>query len=98
MTLPIDQGRASDRRRECLRPTWGLVLPATAVGLLDVSADLVLTIAVSTGPLAVVGPLASLDPVVAVLVAVAVLHERLGRRQAVGVAVAVAGTVLVSIG
>lgn len=89
---------ATRHTRACLRPGRTLWLPAIAVGLLDVSADLLLTVAVGIGPLAVVGPLASLDPLVAVLIATIVLRERIRLLQAAGVAVALVGIVLVAAG
>lgn len=87
---------ATRHSRACLLAGRSLLLPATAVGLLDVGADLALTVAIDAGPLAVVGPIASLDPVVSVLLAVAVAGERLGILQACGVALALIGTVLVA--
>ncbi|MBW3648772.1 MAG: EamA family transporter [Actinobacteria bacterium] len=89
---------ATRHTRACLLPGRSLVLPATAVGLLDVGADLLVTLAVDRGPLAVVGPLASLDPVVAVLVATVVLRERLRLVPALGVTVALTGILLVATG
>jgi drug/metabolite transporter (DMT)-like permease len=89
---------ATRHTRACLSPGRSLAVPAVAVGLLDVSADLLVTLAVDAGPLAVVGPLASLDPVVAVLVATVVLRERLHRLPALGVVVALVGIVLVATG
>ncbi len=82
----------------CLLPGRSLVVPATLVGLVDVGADVLVTLAVDRGPLAVVGPLASLDPVVAVLVATVVLRERLRPLPAVGVLCALTGIVLVATG
>ena len=84
--------------RACLRPDRTLVLPAVVVGLLDLTADVAVTLAVDRGPLAVVGPLASLDPVVAVLVATTVSRERLGLQAAIGILLTLTGTVLVSTG
>lgn len=89
---------ATRHTRACLRPERSLLLAATAVGLLDVGADVLVTLAVDRGPLAVVGPLASLDPVVSVLVATVVLGERLRLLPAVGVLLALGGTVLVAVG
>jgi drug/metabolite transporter (DMT)-like permease len=89
---------ATRHSRACLAPRPGLLLVAGSVGLVDVAADLVLVLAVGTGPLAVVGPLASLDPVVAVLIATAVLGERLRVAQVLGVAGVLAGVVLVATG
>jgi uncharacterized membrane protein len=89
---------ATRHTRACLRPGRSLIVPAVLVGLLDVGADLSVTLAVDQGPLAVVGPLASLDPVVAVLVATVVLRERLRLLSALGVLLALAGIVLVATG
>lgn len=89
---------AARHTRACLRPGRELLLPATAVGLLDVTADVLVTLAVDRGPLAVVGPLASLDPVVAALVAVVVLRERIRPVPAGGVVLALAGTALLATG
>ncbi len=89
---------ATRHTRACLRPERSLVVPATLVGLVDVGADVLVTLAVDRGPLAVVGPLASLDPVVAVLVATVVLRERLRVLPAVGVVGALGGIVLVATG
>jgi uncharacterized membrane protein len=89
---------ATRHSRACVRPARSLLLPATAVGLLDVAADVLVTLAVDRGPLAVVGPLASLDPVVAVLVATVVLRERLRLLPALGVLLALTGIVLVGTG
>jgi drug/metabolite transporter (DMT)-like permease len=87
---------ATRHTRACLLAGRSLLLPATVVGLLDVGADLALTVAIGEGPLSVVGPLGSLDPVVSVLLAVAVAGERLGLVQASGVLLAITGTVLVA--
>ncbi len=89
---------ATRHSRACLAPRPGLLLVAGSVGLVDVAADLLLVVAVGTGPLAVVGPLGSLDPVVSVLIATAVLGERLRVVQVLGVAAVVAGVVLVATG
>jgi drug/metabolite transporter (DMT)-like permease len=89
---------ATRHSRACLRPERALAVPASAIGLLDVGADLLVTVAVDRGPLAVVGPLASLDPVVAVLVAATVLRERVRLWPALGIALALLGIVLVAWG
>ena len=89
---------ATRHTRACLRPGRRLALTAVSVGLLDVGSDVLVTLAVDRGPLAVVGPVASLDPVVAVLVATVVLRERLRPLTALGVGVALAGILLVGTG
>jgi drug/metabolite transporter (DMT)-like permease len=94
VTLPA----ATRHTRACLLPSRPLAAAAVAVGLLDVAADVLVTLAVERGPLAVVGPLASLDPVVAVLFATLVLRERLRGRPALGVGLALAGITLITIG
>lgn len=95
--LALTAVAATRHTRACLRPGRDILFSATAVGLLDVAADLALTVAVAIGPLAVVGPLGSLDPVVAVLIAV-VLGERLRRVQLFGVVLALTGIMLVATG
>lgn len=89
---------ATRHTRICLQPERALLLPATLVGLLDVVGDMLVTLAIGLGPLAVVGPLGSLDPVVAVLIATFVLRERLRPVPLVGVVVALAGIVLITTG
>lgn len=96
--LAVTLAAATRHTRACLRPGRDVLVPAAAVGLLDVAADLLLTFAVGIGPLAVVGPLGSLDPVVSVLIATAALGERLRRLQLLGVVVALLGIVLVATG
>lgn len=81
----------------CLRPTRSLVVPAGSIGLIDVGADLVLTAAVSVGPLALVGPLGSLDPVITMVIATGLLRERINRWQTGGIALALIGITLVSL-
>ncbi|CAA9289698.1 MAG: hypothetical protein AVDCRST_MAG41-4263 [uncultured Corynebacteriales bacterium] len=96
--LAVTLVAATRHSRACLRPVRSLALSAAAVGLLDVTADLLVTVAVDRGPLAVVGPLASLDPVVAVLLATVVLRERVRPLAALGVAAALVGIVLTATG
>jgi len=72
--------------------------PLVVVGTCAVSANLLFGLASQIGYVSVTSVLASLYPVVTVLLAWAVLHERLLRVQYVGVAAALAGVALVSIG
>lgn len=88
---------ASRHTLRCMRPNLRLLRMAGAIAVLDVSADVALTYAIGAGPLAVVGPLGSLDPVIAVLLAAVFLKERITRSQLLGVSLALAGIVLVSL-
>lgn len=85
-----------------LRTVGGLVArdaPLLAVvGVGDVSANLLFAVATQHGLLSVVGALGSLYPVVTVVLARFVLHERLRPVQQFGVAAALGGVVLVSMG
>lgn len=77
----------------------GSDVPAlVAVGLGDASANLLFALASQRGLVSVTSVLASLYPVVTVLLAWALLHERLQRVQQVGVAAALTGVALVSLG
>jgi drug/metabolite transporter (DMT)-like permease len=71
---------------------WGL---SFASGVLDMSANVLFLLATRTGLLSLVSLLASLYPVVVLLLARQVLHERLTRLRAVGVALALAATALI---
>jgi drug/metabolite transporter (DMT)-like permease len=73
-------------------------VPALAmVGVLLTAATALFTAAVTIGLLSVVSVLGSLSPVVTIALAQIFLHERLGRRQWVGVAVVFAGVVLLTV-
>lgn len=96
--LLVTLAAATRHTRACIRPHRTILGPATAIGLLDVTGDLVLTVAVGHGPLSVIGPLGSLAPVVAVVLATAVLHERLRPWQLLGVLIALGGIVLIVTG
>jgi drug/metabolite transporter (DMT)-like permease len=74
---------------------WPLVV---AAGILDVSANLMFAAGSQHGLVSVVAVLGSLYPVATVGLAAMVLHERLGRLQAVGTGVALAGVVLIAAG
>jgi drug/metabolite transporter (DMT)-like permease len=72
-------------------------LPALAsIGVLDTGGNVFYAAASTKGLVSVVSVLASLYPVVTVLLARAVLHERVRRSQELGIALALAGIVLVS--
>lgn len=68
-----------------------------AIGVFDISANLLFTLATTMGLLAIVSVLGSLYPVVTVILAWAVLHERLAPAQYVGVAVALVGVAAISV-
>jgi drug/metabolite transporter (DMT)-like permease len=69
-----------------------------AAGVLDASANLMFAAGSQRGLVSVVAVLGSLYPVVTVALARLLLRERLGRLQAVGAAVALAGVVLIAAG
>ena len=75
------------------------VLPLVlGAGILDASANLMFAAGSQRGLVSVVAVLGSLYPVVTVALAALVLHERLGRLQAVGAAVALGGVVMIAAG
>ena len=78
------------------RPTRALLVPMVAVGIFDVSANGLLALALQEGLVSLVSVLASLYPVTTLALAYVVLHERVGRVQAVGAGVALAGVALIS--
>lgn len=84
--------------RPALPRTGAAVLGLIAIGLLDVLANGLYARATTEGLLAVVAILGSLYPVATVLLAFAVLHERLSRTQAAGVAATFVGVALIAAG
>jgi drug/metabolite transporter (DMT)-like permease len=75
------------------RPALGLVL---LCGTLDASANVLYVIAAHTGLLSIVAVLTSLYPAATVALAAIVLHERLGRLQWIGVALALGGAAAIA--
>jgi drug/metabolite transporter (DMT)-like permease len=74
-------------------------LPVLAsIGILDTGGNVFFAAASAKGLVSVVSILASLYPVVTVLLARAILHERVHRSQELGIALALAGIVLISAG
>lgn len=67
-------------------------------GCLDVSANLLFAAGSQRGAVSVVAVLGSLYPVTTVLLAATILHERLGRLQAAGAAIALGGVILIAAG
>jgi drug/metabolite transporter (DMT)-like permease len=68
-----------------------------AVGVLDVSADVFFAFATTIGLLSIVSILSSLYPVATVILARIVLRERMARLQQLGIVLALAGVLLISI-
>ena len=67
-------------------------------GALDAAANLLFAAGSQRGLVSVVAVLASLYPVVTVALAATLLHERLGRLQAAGAAIALAGVAMIAAG
>ena len=82
------------------RASWRLsrasLAPAVISGVLDASGNLWYLLASQQGRLDVAAVLASLYPVVTVLLAAGMLHERIGRVQALGIAAAIGAIVLIA--
>jgi drug/metabolite transporter (DMT)-like permease len=73
-------------------------LPLLAlIGLLIIGADALYAVATTEGLLSVVVVLSSLYPAVTIALARLYLNERLQRRQQLGVAIALAGTVAIAV-
>ena len=89
LALAVGGGLAMSRRT---------VMVVVVSGALDVGANLLFAAASQKGLVSVVSVLGSLYPVATVALAGVVLHERLGRMQAVGAAVALGGVALIAVG
>jgi drug/metabolite transporter (DMT)-like permease len=85
-------------RRESLRIGRRWLGPVAAVGLLDVTANVLFALASRHGLLSLVSVLGSLYPVMTIVLAYAFLHERLTRIQLGGVATALVGVAALSAG
>jgi drug/metabolite transporter (DMT)-like permease len=70
--------------------------PVAGAGLFDVAANALVVLAVRRGLLSLVAPVASLYPATTVVLARVVLHERIGRQRAGGLAVGLVGLVLIA--
>jgi drug/metabolite transporter (DMT)-like permease len=83
-------------RRRLLVPRAAAPL-VTVSGFTDAGANALLVVAVRHGLLSVVAPVANLYPAVTVLLARGFGHERIGRFRLVGLGLAVASLVLISL-
>lgn len=72
------------------------LVPLAAVGVLDATANVLYGVATTIGLLSTTAVLGSLYPVVTAVLAAALLHERLRPVQYAGVAVALAGVLMIS--
>jgi drug/metabolite transporter (DMT)-like permease len=72
------------------------VAPVAGAGLCDVAANALVVLAVRRGLLSLVAPVASLYPATTVVLARVVLHERIGRQRAGGLAVGLVGLALIA--
>jgi drug/metabolite transporter (DMT)-like permease len=81
-----------------LRPGRSVLPVLAVIGLCDVGANMLFSLAATHGYLSVVSVLAALYPVVTVALAAIVLHERVARTQRIGVAVALVGAALITAG
>ena len=84
--------------RRPVRLPAALAPAVVGIGLLDMTGNAGFLFAQQSGPLAVASILSSLYPVTTLLLAALVLHERLTRTHAVGIAAAVGGIVLIGVG
>lgn len=84
--------------RVTLRPGRRLLAPVLAVGVFDVSANVLFALASTRGLLSVVSVLTSLYPAITVALAAVVLRERVGRTQLAGAAAVLAGAALITAG
>ena len=81
-----------------LRPGRGALPVLALVGLCDVGANMLFSLATTRGYLSIVSVLAALYPVMTVALAAVVLHERIARTQRFGVIGALAGAAMITAG
>jgi drug/metabolite transporter (DMT)-like permease len=81
-----------------LRPGRGALPVLALVGLCDVGANMLFSLATIRGYLSIVSVLAALYPVVTVALAAVVLHERVARTQRFGVVGALTGAAMITAG
>jgi drug/metabolite transporter (DMT)-like permease len=81
-----------------LRPARSFLPVLFAIGICDVAANMLFSVATTHGYLSVVSVLSALYPIVTVALAALVLHERIAPSQRVGVAGGLAGVALITAG
>ncbi len=81
-----------------LRPGRSFLPALVVIGLCDVGANMLFSLAVTRGYLSIVSVLSALYPVVTVALAAIVLHERVARTQRLGVIGALAGAAMITAG
>ena len=81
-----------------LRPRSRHLPALVAVGLFDVGANVLFGLASTRGYLSIVAVLAALYPIVTVALAAVVLHERVAPTQRAGVAGALLGAAMITVG
>lgn len=84
--------------RQPLRPAPGTGPTIVGAGVLDAGANALYLLASREGLLSLVSVLSSLYPAATIVLARVVLHERMNRTQLLGVALALAGVVLIAAG
>ena len=78
------------------RTARAAIAPVAGAGLCDVGANALVVLAVRRGLLSLVAPVASLYPATTVVLARLVLHERIGRQRAGGLALGLVGLALIA--
>jgi len=84
--------------RPGLKLTRAAAVPILAVGVFEVGAFTLFSVASTLGYLSIVSVLSSLYPIFVIVLAYAFLHERLSRTQLLGVASALVGVALIGAG
>ncbi len=96
VSVAILIGIAFAQRKPHATTSWAILLPASAVGTLDMTANGLFLWAVQDGDLAITGALVSLFPTTTIALAVIVLHEHIRPRQIAGIATALLAAALLS--
>jgi uncharacterized membrane protein len=91
-------GFAAAASRTALQAPKRLLPTLAVIGLFDVSANVLLALALNEGFVSIVSVLSSLYPLITIALAVVVLRERPSKGQAAGGAAALAGVGLISAG